>query len=208
MDSSPIHELRLDSRNNIFVMAALYAAGRSVAPVRVRNISRNGALIEGGALPAPGANVRLSRASLSAGGTIVWVEGSKGGLQFDAPISVANWLPQGRRGIGQQFVDELFHQKRLGATNEKPPAPASKGYGFAEELLELRMLLESAGEELALDGIIATRHTVALQAIDGVAQTLARLAAEATVQEAVATAAASAPEQAQSFSAVSRSALA
>lgn len=118
MNSSPIHELRLDSRNNIFVMAALYASGRSVTPVRVRNISRTGALIEAGALPTVGTKVRLSRASLSASGTVVWIEGSKCGVQFDASISVANWLPQGRRGIGQQFVDELFHQKRLGVSSE------------------------------------------------------------------------------------------
>lgn len=192
MESTPIHELRLDSRNNIFVMAALYANGRSVTPVRVRNISRTGALVEAASLPVVGTAVRLSRASLSVAGAIVWAEGAKAGVQFDSPIAVANWLPQGRRGIGQQFVDELFHQKRLGVCAEKATAPTGNGYGFAEELLELRMLLESAGEELAIDGMIATRHTVALQAIDGVAQSLARLAAEATVHEAVVTAAASA----------------
>ena len=191
MESTPIHELRLNSRNNIFVMAALYAQGRSIMPVRVRNISRAGALIEAAALPAAGTAVRLSRASLSAPGTIVWIDDCKAGVQFETPITVGNWLPQGRRGIGQQFVDELFHQKRLGRTAEKPQQQ-SAGYGFAEELLELRSLLESAGEELAIDGMIATRHTVALQAIDGVAQTLARLAAEATVQGAVLAAAASA----------------
>jgi hypothetical protein len=191
MESTHIHELRLDSRNNIFVMAALYASGRSVTPVRVRNISRMGALIEAAALPPAGAAVRLSRASLSAPGTIVWIDECKAGVQFAEPIAVANWLPQGRRGIGQQFVDELFHQKRLGRNVEKPQQQGP-GYSFAEELLELRSLLESAGEELAIDGMIATRHTVALQAIDGVAQTLARLAAEATVQGAVVAAAASA----------------
>jgi len=192
MENAPIHELRLDSRNNIFVMATLYATGRSVTPVRVRNISRTGALVEAASLPPVGTIVRLSRASLSAAGAVVWAEGSKAGVQFDSPIAVANWLPQGRRGIGQQFVDELFHQKRLGVTGDKAQPQSAKGYGLAEELLELRRLLESAGEELAIDGMIATRHTVALQAIDGVAQALARLAAEATVQEATITAAASA----------------
>jgi PilZ domain len=181
MESSPVHELRLDSRNNIFVMAALYANGRSVTPVRVRNVSRTGSLIEAASLPALGSAVRLSRASLSAPGTIVWIEGSRAGVRFDAPITVANWLPQRGRGIGQQFVDELFHQKRLSGAPEGPQQQNGNGYGLAEELMELRSLLESAGEELAIDGVIATRHMVALQAIDGVAQALARLAAEATV---------------------------
>jgi hypothetical protein len=55
---------------------------------------------------------------------------------------------------------------------------------MAEELLQLRTLLESAGEELALDGRTASRHMSALQAVDGVAQALARLAAEATLKDA------------------------
>ena len=192
MQSTAIHELRVDSRNNIFVMGALYTSGRSVTPVRIRNISRTGALVEAPSLPAVGTTVRLSRASLSASGTLVWAEDCKAGVQFDSPISVANWLPQGRRGIGQQFVDELFHQKRLGVSPQKSQQQDGRSAGFAEELLELRLVLESAAEELAIDGAIAARHTIALQAIDGVAQALARLAAEATVQEAASAAMASA----------------
>ncbi len=159
-------------------MAALYADGRSVMPVRVRNISRTGALVEGAALPPVGTSVRLSRASLSASGSVIWLEHGKAGLQFEAPVGIADWLPHGRRGIGQQFVDELFHQKRLGV-NEARAGSAHDGASLAEELLELRLSLERAGEALVQDSAVASRHALTLQSIDCVAQALARLAAEA-----------------------------
>ena len=162
-------------------MAALYADGRSVTPVRVRNISRTGALVEGATLPPVGTVVRLSRASLSASGSVIWIEQGRAGLEFEAPIGVSEWLPQGRRGIGQQFVDELFHQKRLGVNGARAGS-AADGATLAEELLELRLSLERAGEALVLDSVVASRHALALQSIDGVAQALARLAAEAASQ--------------------------
>jgi hypothetical protein len=183
MNSTPVHELRLDSRSNIFVMAALYAGGRPVNPVRVRNLSRTGALIEGTDLPEPGTPVRLSRASLSISGTVIWINGGKGGLHFDAQVSVAEWLPQGKRGIGQQFVDELFHQKRQRMNSAELVDAVAEDLGLAGELLQLQSSLDRAAETLALDGAVASRHLVTLQAIDCVSQALARIAAEMTVQE-------------------------
>lgn len=171
-------ELRIEPRSNIFVMAALYAQGRPVTPVRLRNISRTGALIEAAALPPPGSVVRLSRAALGVCGTLLWVRGSKGGIQFESPVDVGEWLPQGRRGFGQQFIDELFHQKRLGGVRVIEEGTES----LADELLGLRMSLERAAEDLALDGTVAARHLPSLQAIDRVGQALAKLAAEITLQ--------------------------
>jgi hypothetical protein len=182
--TTPPHELRIGSRSNIFVMAALYSAGRSVTPLRVRNISTTGALIEAAVLPPSGTHVRLGRASLSASGTLVWVENAKSGMRFDEPVAVADWLPQGRRGFGQQFVDELFHQKRFGAARIAFPAGADGG-SLADELLELRTQLERAAEELALDGAVASRHLTTLQAIDLVGQALAKVAAEMALREKV-----------------------
>ena len=100
----------------------------------------------------------------------MWVEGSTAGLRFTAPIAVGEWLPQQKRGIGQQFADELFHQKRL-RTSDAPPF-----VGHVETLLELKQSLERSSRNLALDAPVAARHRAALQAIDAVAQTLADLA--------------------------------
>jgi len=165
----------------MFVMATLYANGGST-PVRVRNLSANGALIEAAVPLAPETAVRLTRGNLNVAGSVMWAEELKAGLRFAAPIAVAEWLPQGRRGSGQQLVDEMVHRSRLGALSAEPPlgrgASPAPGLELADELIRLRQLLERAGEELALDTRIAAEHMMALQLIDGTVHALARLAAE------------------------------
>src|SRR5437868_9655101 len=121
MDTALAHELRAEPRSNIFVIATLYASGGST-PVRIRNISRMGALIEAAALPPCGEAVRLSRGSLSVAGQVVWAAGPRAGLHFTSHVAVADWLPSGQRGSGQQLVDELVHQARLGAVPQSAPA--------------------------------------------------------------------------------------
>lgn len=135
-------------------------------PVRVRNLSCTGALIEAAELPEPGTPC-VSIASLSAWGTVVWVNGGKGGVQFDAPVAVSEWLPQGKRRIRQQFIDELFHQKRMRITPSDPvEVPVETELGLPAELLELRLALERTAGALALDTAVASRHPLTLQAID------------------------------------------
>jgi hypothetical protein len=181
METALAAEHRVEPRSNIFVMATLYAAGGST-PVRIRNMSRTGALVEATALPPSGSPIRLSRGSLSIAGQVVWVAGPKAGVHFASGIAVADWLPNGKRGSGQQLVDELVHQSRLGTISMTAPPdlqlitrPPSV---TADELVRLQKLLERAGEELAADSLVAATHLMALQLIDGVAQTLAKLAAQ------------------------------
>jgi hypothetical protein len=179
VDSSSGSDKRVSPRSNIFVIATLYGAGGS-APVRVRNMSLNGALVEAAGLPSVGSAVRLCRGSLSVIGEVVWVGGGKAGLCFPSAISVTDWLPAGQRVAGQQTADELVHQTRLGAipavrkTVDPEPQPRPQ----TRDLQRLIAELEQAGEDLAADPDVAVRHASALQAIDSVAQALARLAAD------------------------------
>jgi hypothetical protein len=179
MENAPAHEHRTEPRSNIFVTATLYAAGGST-PVRIRNMSHSGALVEAAALPSSGQPIRLSRGSLSVAGQIMWVAGPRAGLHFASPVSVTDWLPSGKRGSGQQLVDELVHQSRLGAVAQPAPLdPApSRIPATAEELHRYQQMLERAGEQLASDPSVAGAHLTALQLIDGVAQALAKLAAQ------------------------------
>jgi hypothetical protein len=181
MDQAAHSNNRLELRNNMFVMATLYANGGST-PVRIRNMSPHGALIEAAVPLATGAAVRLTRGSLSVAGSVMWAEQLKAGLRFAAPIAVGEWLPQGKPGSGQQLVDELVHQARLGALPAQSAAPDSTqslpALDVPGELIRLHQLLERAGEQLALDSRVAAEHMMALQLIDGAAQALARLGAE------------------------------
>ena len=82
-------ESRGGHRSNVFLAATLVVAGTSV-PVRVRNISARGALIDGGKLPPEGTAIELRRGSLAATGAIAWHVSGQCGVRFDADIDVAS----------------------------------------------------------------------------------------------------------------------
>ena len=182
MDFGPGIEHRIESRSNILVTATLYASGGST-PVRIRTLSPSGALVEAAALPPSGSPMRLSRGSLSVAGEVIWVAGPRAGLHFASGVAVTDWLPHGNRGNGQQLVDELVHQARLGTIpkavpSDSAPRPSTIA-ATAEELRGYQEMLERAGDELSADRSIAERYLTAVQLIDGVAQALAKLAAQA-----------------------------
>jgi hypothetical protein len=184
---APDDDKRFDPRSNIFVIATLYGIGGSV-PVRVRNMSRHGALVEAATLPPIGTPVRLCRGHLSVSGEVMWVDEGKAGLHFTLPTSVREWLPSGKRGVGQQMADELIHQARLGEVPASRPAVdiETQAWPISVELQRRAAELEQAAEELAADAEVAGRYAEALQAIDSVAQALARLAAgDPTLSDAV-----------------------
>lgn len=110
----------------------------------------------------------------------MWVSERKAGLQFAGPVAVADWLPNGKRGSGQQLIDELVHLTRLGTATKSAGAPllSDGNLALSDELDRLAQLIERAGEQLASDSVVAARHLVALQMIDGAAQALAKLASE------------------------------
>jgi hypothetical protein len=175
MSPPPLPELRVESRNNIFVMATMYAAAGST-PVRVRNMSRTGALVEASALPAAGTKVRLSRGSLTVTGDVMWIGDGKAGLRFACPVTVTEWIPLGKRGSGQQLIDEMVHQARVGSSG---PQAAPATVEIADEMVQLSQMLERVAEELSFDPAVSSHHAPALQMLDAVTQALNRLALNA-----------------------------
>lgn len=174
MNPAAVSELRVESRSNIFVMATMYAGGNST-PVRVRNMSRTGALVEAPALPPVGTPIRLNRGSLTVSGDIMWNSDGRAGLRFADAVTVTDWIPLGKRGSGQQLIDEIVHRARLSGKAEA----ASATVEIADEMVQLLRMLERVTEELAFDPAVLTQHGPALQMIDDVVQGLSRLAVNA-----------------------------
>jgi hypothetical protein len=170
---------RADARNNIFVAAVLHGEG-GPNPVRIRNMSRSGALIESAVFPAEGSPVRLCRGSFSVVGEIVWHRGNRAGMRFDAAVDVADWLPRGNKASGQQHVDEMIYAVRSASPHGKgisaPAAAPAKSDAIAE-LLGLRDAVATAASELAGDPQVVIAFPAALQAIDLAARKLEDLAA-------------------------------
>lgn len=177
-DADPAYE-RADARNNMFVTAVLFGE-RGSAPVRIRNMSRSGALIEAALIPPEASTVRLGRGSLSVHGRVVWQKNNRAGILFDAAIEVADWLPRGNRHTEQQHIDEMVHACRNSTSQRQESggtAPVPTESDAVRLLLELKHALAVVAGELASDPGIALAHPTALQTIDVAAQKLERLAA-------------------------------
>ncbi len=168
---------RVEVRSNMFVTAVL-SCDRGSAPVRIRNMSRCGALIESAIIAPEQTPVRLSRGSLSVRGHVAWRRDNRAGIRFDVAIEVTDWLPRGNKPSGQQRVDEMIHTCRTSSGNggESTAALTASQADAIRQLLDCRDALNSVAEELAGDMAIATGHPTALQRIDVTAQMLEKLA--------------------------------
>ena len=174
-------EHRLEHRSNLFVIATLYAESDST-PVRIRNMSQAGALVEGAALPCAGSPVRLSRGSLTVSGHVVWLSNGRAGLKFAGSICISDWLPSAQRNPRQQYVDEVVYQSRQGsgaiatsaALRPLSDQPASSDR-VVLELVNIKVSLERVADDLASDPETPARHAFSLQVLDFAVQSLVRL---------------------------------
>lgn len=76
-----IDDPRRSRRANVLFTASIDVQGVST-PVKLRNLSADGALIEAAKLPAPGTQLTFHRNELSLAGYLAWVDGSHGGIEF------------------------------------------------------------------------------------------------------------------------------
>ena len=162
----------------MFVLATM-AATTAAGPVRIRNMSPAGGMIEGECLPCVGELVSLRRGALSVSGTVVWRQEGRAGLRFDRAIDVTGWLPAG--STGQQAVDRAFQELKANSAapasypvqaQQIPSSPVD-----ATELLRTAAALDALADALAEDPAVVASHGSKLQTFDIAAQLLRRYAA-------------------------------
>jgi len=163
-------EQRSRGRSNVFLTATLDCGSRTT-PVRIRNVSARGALVDGVGLPAAGSRVTLLRGRLSAVGEIAWESDDQGGLKFDNDIDVASWV-QRLGHSGQQRVDGVIAALRSGEVprNLKDEAAAR------DSLPVISAALDQICERLATHPGLATELGEELLKLDVIAQSLRRIA--------------------------------
>ena len=116
---------RRQRRSNVLMTAALELSGQSL-DVKLRNLSADGALVEGAQLPVEGAEVRFRRGELAVAGRIIWVRGNRAGIQFSeslTPEAVLRHVPTPRprvvhhaRRPGLRTRELTEGERRLGET--------------------------------------------------------------------------------------------
>ena len=96
---------RRGRRSQVLMAAALELSG-SALQVKLRNLSAEGALVEGDNLPVEGAEVVFRRQELSQPARVVWVRGGRAGIQFKeqlSPETVLRHVPTPRPRVLPEF---------------------------------------------------------------------------------------------------------
>ena len=98
MDESINTHNRRSRRSHVFMAASIEAAGVAI-PVKLRNLSTEGALIEGDPLPSVGSEVLFRKNELRLSGQVAWIIGKRAGIAFDTmldPEAVLRHVPTPR----------------------------------------------------------------------------------------------------------------
>jgi hypothetical protein len=177
-------------RTNL-LLAATIRTELGGAPVRIRNLSEGGAMIEGAALPAAGERLTLGRAELAVDATVAWRSHNRCGVRFDRPVAVAHWAAGLKLPTGQADVDAMQAAVRSGAAPAAPAAAAAQAPAaheeidqrLAEEIALVARLIETMGDELADEPVVVHRHPATLQNFDLTVQTLRHLARILTAED-------------------------
>lgn len=85
MDESLLAQNRRHRRSNVMLKATLETPGDSLAVV-LRNLSQEGALVKGDALPEAGTAVLFHRQGLSVPSRIAWSHAGHAGIAFESPL--------------------------------------------------------------------------------------------------------------------------
>ena len=174
--SAGLENMRREERYNLFVMASLHAVGWA-GPVKLRNISSEGALVEGEHLPSIGEPVELRRGALVMSGKIVWCTAKRAGLHFNQKTDVSQWLPG---ASAQKEVDSTF--QRLKAEQQSPEdrtagdAPLHGSFISIDNMVDAAAALDELGDTLAGDDEIIIKYASKLQVLDIAAQLLRKIA--------------------------------
>ncbi len=171
-------------RTNLLLSATIETATLK-APVRIRNLSEGGALLEGAAFPDVGGALTLRRLEIAIDAVVVWRSASRCGVQFKGKVAVADWVSgtqsRSSHDIDQARVDSIQAAVRAGRpvpTTEGAAAPvvdADLDRRIAEELSYVKRLLEIVGDELTDAPIVVQRYSRSLQSFDLACQILGHL---------------------------------
>lgn len=105
MDQSTTNQNRRSRRSPVFLTASVYVDGVPVK-VTLRNLSEQGALIEGNHLPLEGWATIFERNELRIPGRVMWVEGRFAGVRFDRALDkeqVLRHVPKPKQKIEPSY---------------------------------------------------------------------------------------------------------
>lgn len=94
------------SRRSTVLLAATLGTRTGEIPVKLRNLSAEGALVEGAKLPVEGSKVTFLRGDIAEKAQVVWVDGKQAGVAFEQqlePEQVLRNVPSPRPRFRPEF---------------------------------------------------------------------------------------------------------
>jgi len=191
--NAPVRQFdaRSAPRTNMFIAATLYW-DQHRNPVKVRNMSLTGALVQSPVVPPAGARVHLIRGSFSAEGRVVWADKNRCGLHMMTPVNVRDWLSPPTNSE-QQRVDQIVALVKAGAVPipagplgrpDRPELPPSlTNDQLTHDLGLAPQLTEDLGDNLAEEPDTLMRHATKLQNLDIAMQMLAAICSELSADD-------------------------
>jgi hypothetical protein len=167
-------------------LAAVIESDTQKAPVRIRNISETGAMIDGAAFPPIGTTLILRRLDMSVRATVIWHMAGRCGIHFEGLVSVPDWVGGAAGAMpGQMRAEAIQAAPRTGAlppvvaARPSPAGPKSDiaDERLADELAYVRRVLDGVADELAGDPVVLQRYMRSLQNLDIAGQIIEQLAA-------------------------------
>lgn len=173
-------DARRDNRTSMFLAAVLHA-GSEQAPVKVRNMSSQGALIDTSLILSVGMRVVLMRGALRVQGAVMWSSEGRCGMRFSSEVPVNDWLATHNK-IQQQQVDDMVALVRAGTPGPVADKIASPEHRSPELLahdlgLVIDLMQDMEGDLTSCDETLK-RHGMKLQNLDIAMQILRAVAGE------------------------------
>ena len=105
MDQSNSPQNRKTRRSNVLMSASIELSGKSL-PVKLRNLSAEGALVEADMLPVEGASIMFRKGELCVQGRVAWAKTRHAGISFARklePEEVLRHVPAPRARVKPEF---------------------------------------------------------------------------------------------------------
>lgn len=183
------NDLREEPRASLYLAASLYCDGQSV-PVKIRNLSTMGALLDVSAPVSASGLVQLVRGPLIVHALIAWSEGHRCGLKFSGVVDVQRWrmVPANAE---QQRVDDIVRIVKTAAvpfpSQAEEESELKEDRPFSADLKLAAELLVRLGDRLAGDDAVVASHGADLQNLDIAMQMIGAVEAMLSGQSDLAT---------------------
>ena len=158
----------VQQRSRVMLAATIITPDRSV-DVRIRNLSRTGALIEGDIALEAGTGIELLRGHNAVRAEVVWARPGRCGVKFASPVVIEDWVGSVGRPLSAAAPAAAAPDRA-----EPPPSwlaveggPQEAGdrlsARLAEEIAYIGRLVEAVGADISANPAIMHRHAVSLQ---------------------------------------------